>query len=62
MSDLGAFFTDRHITNFIMKEINPVLINNKVPTMVDMFGGSGGFTLTYTRHFKETYSELNSDI
>lgn len=59
MSDLGAFFTDRHITNFIMKEINPVLINNKVPTMIDMFGGSGGFTLTYTRHFKETYSELN---
>jgi len=59
MSDLGAFFTDRHITNFIMKEIDPVLINNKVPTMIDMFGGSGGFTLTYTRHFKETYPDLN---
>ena len=62
MSELGAYFTDRHITTFIINEIKPKIIfdpNNEdigyVPSMIDPFGGSGGFTLTYTEFMKEHY-------
>ena len=52
ISSLGAYFTDRHITNFIMDRIKPQFTDNKtIPTMIDPFGGSGGFSLTYISHF-----------
>lgn len=48
ISELGAYFTDRHITDFIYEKIKPVLNDDgTVKTMVDMFGGSGGFTTGY---------------
>jgi len=53
ISELGAYFTDRHITNFILDKMNiSVDKNNNVPTMIDPFGGSGGFTLSYVNRFK----------
>jgi type I restriction enzyme S subunit len=60
MSELGAYFTDRHITNFIVNEISPEIKmidddNGTVPLMIDPFGGSGGLTLTYTRYMQENY-------
>ena len=56
ISELGAFFTDRHITNFIFKKLN-ITTNESgnVPTMADVFGGSGGFTLGYANHFRENF-------
>lgn len=64
MSDLGAYFTDRHITQFIMNEIKPQIEMDSdnedighVPTMIDPFGGSGGFTLTYTKYMQENYGD-----
>jgi type I restriction-modification system DNA methylase subunit len=64
-SELGAYFTDRHITNFIMDEIKPQIIRDPidetighVPHMIDPFGGSGGFTLTYTRWMAEKYRNM----
>jgi len=56
MSDLGAYFTDRHLTNFIMEEINPILDKNgNVQTMIDPFAGSGGMTLSYVSYINKNY-------
>lgn len=58
ISELGAYFTDRHITNFILKKVNPKKCENgEIQTMVDMFGGSGGFTTEYINHLNETNNE-----
>ena len=55
ISELGAYFTDRHIVNWIYTNLCSVrLIENPekpgeytIETMVDPFGGSGGFTTGY---------------
>jgi len=51
ISELGAYFTDRNITDFIFREVAPVLLNDDgtVTELVDPFGGSGGFTISYAR-------------
>ncbi len=59
ISELGAYFTDRHITEFIFNKLNPKMTGKNVPTMIDPFGGSGGFTLGYVSHFRKTYSDIN---
>jgi len=55
ISELGAYFTDRHIINYIYENLlGPNLDDNSnVKTMIDMFGGSGGFTLGYLNYFNE---------
>jgi type I restriction-modification system DNA methylase subunit len=56
ISDLGAYFTDRYITNFIFDFIKPELgENSEVLSMIDPFGGSGGFTIQYTKHIDDEY-------
>jgi type I restriction-modification system DNA methylase subunit len=56
ISDLGAYFTDRYITNFIFDFVNPVLDDkNNVQSMVDPFGGSGGFTIQYAKYINDKY-------
>jgi hypothetical protein len=58
MSDLGAYFTDRHLTNFIMDEVDPVLDKNgNVQTMIDPFAGSGGMTLSYVTYINQKYNK-----
>lgn len=48
ISELGAYFTDRHIVNYIYKLLNlSVNEDNTINSMIDMFGGSGGFTTGY---------------
>ena len=49
ISELGAYFTDRHITRYIYNNLlKPELDeNDDVYSMIDMFGGSGGFTVGY---------------
>ena len=45
ISELGAYFTDRHITKYCLQKANPKMNNDgTIPSMIDMFGGSGGFT------------------
>jgi type I restriction-modification system DNA methylase subunit len=56
ISELGAFFTDRHIVEFIYDKLKPTLDdNNNVKTMIDPFGGSGGFTLGYAHYLNELF-------
>jgi len=58
ISELGAYFTDRHIVDYIYDKIKPKLNkDNSVRTMIDMFGGSGGFTTGYINYMNDTYSK-----
>ena len=58
LSDLGAYFTDRHITEEIYKKLDIELDDkNNVKTMIDPFGGSGGFTLGYANYLMDNYKE-----
>jgi type I restriction-modification system DNA methylase subunit len=60
ISELGAYFTDRHITEFIYNKLQPTLDdNNNVKTMIDPFGGSGGFTLGYAFYLRQKFDNIN---
>jgi hypothetical protein len=57
ISELGAYFTDRHIVEYIYNKLNPNIDENyNIKTMIDMYGGSGGFTTGYINYL------LNKDI
>jgi type I restriction-modification system DNA methylase subunit len=59
ISELGAYFTDRHITKYILQKANPTKNEDgTIPTMIDMFGGSGGFTTEYINYLNEKYPQL----
>lgn len=61
ISELGAYFTDRHITDYIYQNVHSPKLDNdgNVETMVDPFGGSGGFTLGYITYLKNNYSNID---
>ena len=60
ISELGAYFSDRHITSFCFNKVQPKLNqNNTVQPMIDMYGGSGGFTLGYVSYLLENYDNIN---
>ena len=60
ISELGAYFTDRHITNYIFNLLDIQLKDDgSIPTMIDYFGGSGGFTVGYANHMKDKYPEID---
>jgi type I restriction-modification system DNA methylase subunit len=56
ISELGAYFTDRHLTKFIFeKKLAPEPDETgQIEEMIDMFGGSGGFTTGYIDCLKKT--------
>jgi type I restriction-modification system DNA methylase subunit len=54
ISELGAYFTDRHIIEYILGKLNPsVNVDGTISSMIDMFGGSGGFTTGYINYLIE---------
>ena len=61
ISELGAYFTDRHITRYVYENLlKPELDeNDDVYSMVDMFGGSGGFTIGYIDYLTQKYNNIN---
>lgn len=63
ISELGAYFTDRHIVDFIYKKLKlEINNNNTIKTMIDMFGGSGGFTTGYIDYLNKKYpNKINWD-
>ena len=61
ISELGAYFTDRHIVDYIFNKLKPIINEDgTIETMIDMFGGSGGFTTGYINYLNTTYN--NSSI
>jgi type I restriction-modification system DNA methylase subunit len=57
ISELGAYFTDRHIVDYIYNKLKPKPDENgNITNMIDMFGGSGGFTTGYIDYLNKHYS------
>ena len=56
ISELGAYFTDRHIVDYIFRKLNPSIKDGSIQSMIDMFGGSGGFTTGYINFLNNKYS------
>ena len=60
ISELGAYFTDRHIVDYIYKKLDPEINkDNSINSMIDMFGGSGGFTTGYINYLNNKYDDIN---
>ena len=60
ISELGAYFTDRHIVDFILNKLDPEINDDgSVPSMIDMFAGSGGFTTGYVNFLKNKYPNID---
>lgn len=61
ISEMGAYFTDRYIVNYIYQNLLDPVLNDDgtVKTMIDMFGGSGGFTLGYTEYLMNKYETID---
>jgi restriction endonuclease S subunit len=60
ISELGAYFTDRHIVDFIYEKLQPTISDDgKIYEMIDMFGGSGGFTTGYIDYLNKNYTNIN---
>jgi type I restriction-modification system DNA methylase subunit len=56
ISELGAYFTDRPIVEFIYELVDPKINDDgTVKSMIDMFGGSGGFTTGYVDYLNKKY-------
>jgi len=60
ISELGAYFTNRGIVDFILNKIKPQLNpDGTIPKMIDMFGGSGGFTIGYMDYLIKNKFEID---
>ena len=60
ISELGAYFTDRHIVDYIYSKVEPeIKEDGSIHSMVDMFGGSGGFTTGYINNLIKKYPDIN---
>jgi type I restriction-modification system DNA methylase subunit len=60
ISELGAYFTDRHIVEYIYKKLDPEINEDgSINSMIDMFGGSGGFTTGYINYLNNKYNDIN---
>ena len=58
ISELGAYFTNRRIVDFILSNIDIKLnTDGSIPKMIDMFGGSGGFTTGYMNYLNDNYKD-----
>jgi len=59
ISELGAYFTDRHIVDYILSKLDPKLNSDgTISSMIDMFGGSGGFTTGYINYLNDKYPKM----
>ena len=59
ISELGAYFTDRHIVDYILNKLDPSINEDgTILSMVDMFGGSGGFTTGYINYLNNKYNKI----
>ncbi len=57
ISELGAYFTNRRIVDFILNKIDIQLKSDgSIPKMIDMFGGSGGFTTGYMNYLNDNFT------
>lgn len=56
ISELGAYFTNRYIIDYIWEELDIGLNDDgSIKTMIDPFGGSGGFTVGYISYLNNKF-------
>ena len=54
ISEFGISYTNRYITNYILKKLNPSTNQDgTIPPMIDIFAGSGGFTAGYVDYLNK---------
>ncbi len=61
ISALGAFFTDRPIPKLVYSKILNIKLNDNksIPSIIDPFGGSGGFIIEFIEYINKHYSDVN---
>lgn len=60
ISELGAYFTDRHIVDYIYSKLDIQLEEDgSIGTMIDPYGGSGGFTTGFIQYIKNRYVDVD---
>lgn len=60
ISELGAYFTDRHIVDYIYNKLDyNINEDGSIDSMIDMFGGSGGFTTGYANYLNDKYDNID---
>ena len=63
ISELGAYFTDRHIVNYIYTKLGNIINpDGSIKSMIDMFGGSGGMSTGYINHINSLMLKDNIQI
>lgn len=63
IEEFGAYFTDRYITLYIsLKSPLQIKEDGTIPINIDMFGGSGGFTITNVEQLINDAKEKNIKI
>tara|TARA_B100000767_G_scaffold116803_1_gene111473 strand:- start:5645 stop:8851 length:3207 start_codon:yes stop_codon:yes gene_type:complete len=59
ISELGAYFTDRHIVNYIFSKLDIQLDDDgSIGNMIDPYGGSGGFTTGFINYINDKYLNI----
>ena len=63
ISELGAYFTNTYITDYIFyNKLKPIINEDgTIRTMADIFGGAGGFTTGYINYLISTYNNSTID-
>jgi len=62
MEDLGQFFTSRHLVRYCIAKVDPPINpknSNQIPSMGDLFCGSGGFITEYIRFLNFKYKKID---
>ena len=59
ISELGAYFTNRYIVDYILKKLDPSINVGEKLSVIDPFGGSGGFTTGYINYINQKYPNFN---
>ena len=63
ISELGAYFTDRHITNYIYNNIkSSINADGRIEIITDEFGGSGGFSAFSINYLNTIHNDNKSSI
>lgn len=61
--DLGQFFTDRIICNYLVNLCSPKFISKGIPeSMCDPAMGTGGFITSYIKYFNKLNKDINWNI
>lgn len=62
MKDLGQYFTDRQLIDYLVKLCDPKVINGKIETIYDGASGTGGFLTQAINYLNTENKKINWEI